>query len=503
LFQIQFSRPIRTTAFVGMFVSLAVVAAANAEDTPPATAPPTQTAQILHAGQISVKFQDGELRYLRVGDREIIRRIYFSVREGDFATEMPKFSEMRVEPATDHFAIHLAAACTGKTISYNWTGDITGTSDGRIIYHASGSAPATGTSRRLGLCVLYGAGALAGHDFGTIGEGDQITVGKFPELVSPTLVASRFHTLAYSLDHLQVSCGIAESPFDMEDQRNYGDTSFKAYNPLPYPYPNIEKGKELSQTLTLRVDYAGSVPSRPTTASATQPADDAIHVRIGLPIDGARICAITSPDRFADSMDFVAMNSHRTPLADATAIAWKWTTATHLPDDDTAMENLEGIVHQAKTVRSFAPHALLRVGPISVNGRFPAVVRPPGFCAAWTAAAIKELSLANVDEAAFVDSTPQAALIISVLRRVAGKPVVDVSVSPQSGIEAFAVNDIGTTTLWLANRSAEPRQVVVDDLPPGAPPQLFWPAQTDKSEVLVGSRIKLAAYDICEIVIRR
>jgi len=481
-----------------MFMSTA----ANAEDTSPATAPANRAAQILHAGPISLKFQDGELRYLRVADREIIRRIYFSVREGDFATEMPKFSEMRVEPALDHFAIHLAATCTGKTISYNWTGDITGSADGIITYHAGGFAPAAGTSRRLGLCVLYGAGALAGHDFETIGEDNKAAPGKFPELVSPTLVASRFHTLAYTVDGLHVSCGVAESLFDMEDQRNYGDSSFKAYNPLPYAYPNIEAGKTLSQTLSLRVDAAPG-PSHPTTAPATSPADNAIHVRIGLPIEGARICAITSPDRFKDAMDFVSMNLHRTPLADATAIAWKWTTATHLPDDDTAMENLPGIVYQARTVRSFAPRALLRVGPLSINGRWPQTIRPPGFSAAWTAAAIHELSLGNVDEAAFADSTPQAANIISAFQRVTGKPVVDVSVSRPTDIDAFAVNDIGTTTLWLVNLSDQPGEVVVDDLPPGVPPQLLRPALTDKPETLLGSRIELTPYDVSEVVIRR
>jgi hypothetical protein len=486
-----------------MFMSTAATMAANAGDTSPATTPANQPAQILHAGPISLKFQDGELRYLRVGDREIIRRIYFSVREGDFATEMPKFSEMRVEPAADHFAIHLAAACTGKTISYNWTGDITGTADGKIVYRASGSAPAAGTSKRLGLCVLYGAGALAGHDFEAIGDDNQATPGKFPELVSPALVASRFHTLAYILDGLHVSCGIAESLFDMEDQRNYGDSSFKAYNPLPYAYPNIEAGKTLSQTLTLRVQRAGPASSRPTTATTTAPADDAIHVRIGLPIEGARICAITSPDRFKDAMDFVSMNLHRRPLADATAIAWKWTTATHLPDDDTAMENLPGIVYQAKTVRSFAPRALLRVGPISVNGRFPQVVRPPGFCAAWTAAAVHQLSLGNVDEVAVLDSTPEAPSIISAFKLVAGKPLVDVSVSPQGIIDAFAVNDIGTTTLWLVNLSAQPRQVVIDDLPAGTAPQLFRPPMTHKADVLAGDRIDLMTYDVREVVMRR
>src|SRR4051794_3324508 len=33
----------------------------------------------LRAGPITLKFQDGQLRYLRVGEKEMIRRIYFGV----------------------------------------------------------------------------------------------------------------------------------------------------------------------------------------------------------------------------------------------------------------------------------------------------------------------------------------------------------------------------------------------------------------------------------------
>src|SRR5258708_2214068 len=45
-------------------------------------------AEFLRAGPVRLKFADGELRYLRVGDKEIIRRIYFAVRAGNWDTAM-------------------------------------------------------------------------------------------------------------------------------------------------------------------------------------------------------------------------------------------------------------------------------------------------------------------------------------------------------------------------------------------------------------------------------
>jgi len=464
-------------------------------NTESATVPSVTASQILHAGPVTLKFQDGQLRYLRVGDREIVRRIYFGVREAKFAaTDMPTFSAMRVDAAEDHFAIHLAASCRGKTVSYNWTGDITGSADGKIDFRVTGSAPSDGTSARIGLCVLYGTDSLAGEKFETLDHQGQVSPGQFPELVSPTLIAKNFHVLRYTVDGIHVSCGIAESPFEMEDQRNWGDSSFKAYNPMQYGYPKIEKGKTLTQTLTLSVEGAAPPPTAPSNATI---------VRIGSPIPGARVCDITSPDRFSEATSFPNINQHRERFTDATAIAWKWTTATHLPDDDMAMENLSAIVAQARTIRSFAPRPLLRVGPISLNSSWPSIVRPPGLAAAWTAGAIKQLSLANIDEAAFLDSTPEAARIVEVFKKLTGKPLVEVSVTPGTDIDAFAVNDIGTTTLWVINRSGAPRDVTLEDLPPGAALRASRPTVPDEPVALQGDHVALSPYEVYQLVVPR
>jgi hypothetical protein len=464
--------------------------------TQPSTQPSEAAARTLHAGPITLKFEDGELRYLRVGDREIVRRIYFGVREAKFAaTDMPTFSEMRIDASDDHFVIHLAAACRGKTISYNWTGDITGSADGKIEYRATGSAPSDGMSARIGLCVLFGTGSLAGQKFETLDDHGQVSSGQFPELVSPTLVAKKFQSLRYTLDGIHVSCGIAESPFEMEDQRNWGDSSFKAYNPMPYPYPRIEKGKALTETLTLSAKSAAP----PATAASGA----IVTVRIGAPIPGARLCAITSPDRFSEAAAFPSINQHREHFADATAISWHWTTATHLPDDDTAMENLSAIVAQAQTIRSFAPRALLRVGPISLDGSWGSLVRPPGFAAGWTAGAIKSLSLANVDEAAFLDSSPEAARIIEIFKKLTGKPLAQVSVIPAGDVDAFAFNDIGRTTLWLINRSDQAQEVTLQDLPAPATLRANRPAVSDEVVPLEANQITLGAYDVWQIIIPR
>src|SRR5947209_744565 len=65
----------------------------------------------LRAGPITLKFQDGELRYLRVGEKEIIRRIYFGVRDDQWNTATPRFTAYTVDAAEDHFTAKLSAIC--------------------------------------------------------------------------------------------------------------------------------------------------------------------------------------------------------------------------------------------------------------------------------------------------------------------------------------------------------------------------------------------------------
>src|SRR5579884_2660631 len=104
----------------------------------------------LRAGPIRLKFQDGELRYINVGDKEIVRRIYFGVRDPNWNTAMPKFTTMQVDRGDDHFTINLAADCRLDPVFYQWTGTITGTADGKISFHVEGAPAADFDSNRIG-----------------------------------------------------------------------------------------------------------------------------------------------------------------------------------------------------------------------------------------------------------------------------------------------------------------------------------------------------------------
>ena len=125
--------------------------------------PATHT--FLRAGPIRLKFADGELRYLCVGDREIVRRVSFVVRDHYWDTAMPEFTKVSLDKREDSFAITLEAECRMATVDYAWRATITGSADGMITFDATGEAMSDFQSNRIGICLLYGAESLAGKPF--------------------------------------------------------------------------------------------------------------------------------------------------------------------------------------------------------------------------------------------------------------------------------------------------------------------------------------------------
>ena len=59
----------------------------------------------MRAGPLSVVFDAGDLRYLKLGEREVIRRIYAAVRDRNWGTVPAEISDLKTQMADDHFRI--------------------------------------------------------------------------------------------------------------------------------------------------------------------------------------------------------------------------------------------------------------------------------------------------------------------------------------------------------------------------------------------------------------
>lgn len=460
--------------------------------------------EMLHAGPIRLKFAEGELRYLMVGDKEIARRIYFAVRDREWDTIMPTLKHCRVEKKSNGFTIDIDAECRRGDIDYLWQGRIVGTPEGELVFHARGKAGGDFASNRIGICLLYGSGSLAGQTFETTRLDHSVTQGAFPQDVSPKLVADNFTELRYTTSTgMQVVAAMTGAHFDMEDQRNYGDSSYKAYAPLVYPYPKIANGAAAEQTLTLQVHHAD--------AAAHLDADGPIHIDVGeVEGEGKVPRVVTGADPQEPCLDFGGVNFNRSQFTAAKTLSWGLCPTVHLWDDDNLIDNLSAMPDQVRTAHTYAPGAPVRIKPVRLDPPHPRPERDPRnaalFGAAWSAAVLKYLALAGVEEATFQIGPGPAQKVQNAVGAYAGKTLRAVKIAHHgpTQVEAFTIQG-EAPTLWLINLTAENRPIVLQNVPSNLPATLYRyraegdPAKETASTPTRDLALTLAPYEVVEL----
>ncbi|MBC7806323.1 MAG: hypothetical protein H7145_09245 [Akkermansiaceae bacterium] len=221
----------------------------------PAFAPPkTET---VHAGPLSVVVTaDGDIRYIRSGEHELIRRVYAAVRASDWWTVPAVTTVLEKTVGSNTFRIVSEAlySATNRGIGFRAILTLTGDSDGRVTFDFDGEALTDFERKRIGICVLHPADAKGTPVTVTHTDGSQ-EAGSLPDTIAPHQpffdIAAIRHTVADGLDAEVTFTG---DVFEMEDQRNWLDASFKTYStPLALPTPVVVKaGERVRQTVTVR-----------------------------------------------------------------------------------------------------------------------------------------------------------------------------------------------------------------------------------------------------------
>lgn len=221
----------------------------------------------LRAGPLSLIFEQGLLRYVRLGDSEILRAVYAAVRDANWGTLPNRISNLSVQRGAGTFQIRYDVENRQGGIDFRWAGSITGDERGTVVFRMKGKAHSTFRKNRIGLCVLHPMDC-AGRPCTVEKTGGSRQSGAFPLYISPH---QPFFDIA-AITH-EVAPGIAAEVrfsgevFEMEDQRNWTDASFKTYcTPLSLPFPaEIKAGTEIDQSVTLTL--RGTVPEVPARAA--------------------------------------------------------------------------------------------------------------------------------------------------------------------------------------------------------------------------------------------
>lgn len=225
----------------------------------------------LQAGPLSLEFEPatGFVRYVRLGDRELLRGIYAAVRDANWDTIEPRVSSFQADLQPDAFTLTFHVACRRDPVHFTWQGRLTGEADGTLTYHFAGTAVSTFQKNRIGFCVLHPA-ASGGRPVRVEHVDGTVERSEFPAAISPDPPFLSIRGFRESLRPSgEVEVRLEGDTFEMEDQRNWTDASFKTFcTPLSEPFPvEIAAGTRIEQTIRLRLI---EVPH----ASTAQPRDE-------------------------------------------------------------------------------------------------------------------------------------------------------------------------------------------------------------------------------------
>jgi hypothetical protein len=220
----------------------------------------------LRAGPLSLWFTEGDLRYVRCGGREVVRRIYAAVRDANWGTIAGVISGLKVESAEDSFRITYESEHRQGGIHFRWTAAIIGTPDGGLTFSFAGQALTTFRRNRIGLCVHHPLEGCAGRPCLVEKVDGAIERGVFPRYAAPHQPFLNLRAVSHEAHPgLMAEVRFEGDVFEMEDHRNWTDAGFKTYStPLSLPFPvEVKVGTEIRQSV--RLTLKGKPPAHAAT----------------------------------------------------------------------------------------------------------------------------------------------------------------------------------------------------------------------------------------------
>jgi len=259
---------------------------------------PALPARQIAAGALSVTIAPGGVGAVHWGGVEVLRAAQALVRDTDWGT-LPEegASDEIVESPGSFRLIRRFAVAGGQVAGQITIGATAGPQGAELTLDLLLDPVARTRTNRAGFVVLHPA-ALAGTAVRVRRPDGQLTAGRFPLTISPAQPFRDIAGLDWDAGPVRAVLDFTGEVFEMEDQRNWSDGSFKTYcRPLRLPWPyDLLPGLPVRQGLRLQI--AGAPPVADAQSAAPR-------LRIG-PILG------TMPDMFlAEQPDW-------TPPKDAT-----------------------------------------------------------------------------------------------------------------------------------------------------------------------------------------
>lgn len=216
-------------------------------------------ARILTSGSISCLYEHGRLRYLKFGETEAVRMIYFAVRDADWDTSPYTIEDEIVEQKEDGFSIHYTSVHRLHLVHYKATVSIKAEGN-NVSFSVKGEALTAFQRNRIGICVLHPIKECSGQKVVVTKPDGSVYTSSFPIHIGPHQPFKNIKKMVCEMEQVKAEFVFDGDLFETEDQRNWADASYKTYStPLDLPFPvAIEKGATLEQSVTIHL--SGALP---------------------------------------------------------------------------------------------------------------------------------------------------------------------------------------------------------------------------------------------------
>ncbi|MBA2597274.1 MAG: hypothetical protein H0V00_11700, partial [Chloroflexia bacterium] len=94
----------------------------------------------MRAGALRAVLEGGDLRYVRVGQDQVVLRLYAAVRDRNWNTIEPAYRNYAAQRDDNGFTVTFEAEHVSGDVDFAWTGSIIGTPDGLITATMDGVA---------------------------------------------------------------------------------------------------------------------------------------------------------------------------------------------------------------------------------------------------------------------------------------------------------------------------------------------------------------------------
>jgi hypothetical protein len=220
----------------------------------------------IECGPLAVEIAGGIVVGVYWNGVEVLRGIAYPVRDRNWFTHGDRTIETGVKKQ-DGMAVYRRRFETAEgAILGSFTCELH--ARGHLRAHVAFRAEHDVAVNRAGFVVLHpiaeeaGAALSVAHSDGTKSQ------TQLPRLISPGQPVKAIRALSYAVPAARIDIAFEGDVFEMEDQRNWTDASFKTYcRPLALPFPyDIPGGTAWEQTIT--VDLSGRGDDRSKSASA-------------------------------------------------------------------------------------------------------------------------------------------------------------------------------------------------------------------------------------------